>query len=151
MNHFNILISRIAFVLMLVNCALWASAANDHAQMPRVAQHSVLRKVDGSKMPIGFSTKSKKHNRVTEKGKTLKLAPWVLIGGIVSFLLVFPLKFFYAFVVVGLATLIAGILALLQFRQNSDLKGRWMVWTGMALVVILGGFFGLVLYALSRW
>jgi hypothetical protein len=86
-----------------------------------------------------------------DKMKIDGLAVAVLVGGIVSFLLFFPLKIFYAFVVVGLATLVMGFFALRKLRRRDDIKGKWMAWLGIAFVVVPALFIGLVLYALSQW
>ncbi len=81
--------------------------------------------------------------------KTDGLAIAVLVSGILSFLLFFPIKLIYGFLILGAATLVMGIFALRKLRRRPDLGGKWMVWLGMGIVVLTGLFLGLVFYALS--
>lgn len=84
-----------------------------------------------------------------EKKKTDGLAIAVFIGGLASFILVFPVKFFLGFAILGLATLITSIFAFRRIKRDGT-RGRWLVILGILLVLVPGALFGLVFAALGK-
>jgi hypothetical protein len=85
----------------------------------------------------------------SDKKKIDKLAWVVFIGGLLSFLLVFPLKFFLGFAVLGFATLITSIIAFHRIKEAGT-GGKWLVVLGILLVLVPGALFALVFSALSQ-
>lgn len=85
----------------------------------------------------------------TEKKKIDKLAWVVFVGGLLSFLLVFPAKFFLGFAILGFATLITSIFAFHRIKREGT-GGKWLVVLGILLVLVPGVLFALVISALSQ-
>lgn len=136
----------IIFTFVLPNTAL---AAANHSTQPILQQHCFEgKKVDKKKR---FVSKFLHHLKTSslEKKKTDPLAVAVFIGGLASFILVFPVKFFLGFAILGLATLIMSIFAFRRIKRNGT-RGRWLVILGILLVLVPGALFGLVLAALGK-
>ncbi len=143
---------KIAFLLPMLFAILLPKAtlaAASHATEPVVSQHCFAEKKTVKRQR--FVSRFLHHSKTSslEKKKTDPLAIAVFIGGLASFILVFPVKFFLGFAILGLATLVMSIFAFRRMKRNGT-KGRWLAITGVLLVLVVAGFFGLVLGALSK-
>lgn len=136
----------ILLALVLPNTAL---AAANHSTQPILQQHCFEGKKAVKKQR--FVSKFLHHSKTSslEKKKTDPLAIGVFIGGLASFILVFPVKFFLGFAILGLATLIMSVFAFRRMKRNGT-RGRWLVILGILLVLVQGALFALVFAALGK-
>lgn len=117
-------------------------------QIHATAQHCFTEKKEVKQKRFVYKLFRSKLINV-EKKKIDKLAWVVFIGGLLSFLLVFPVKFFLGFAILGFATLITSIFAFHRIKREGT-SGRWLVILGVLLVLVPGALFGLVFAALNK-